>query len=66
MLIFMAWIGSSFNNLFLTYLLVTTLLLLPGLQQKGILPKYGCVLTKKLSELAANTKLNSNTNKKAD
>ncbi|KAF5300234.1 hypothetical protein FQR65_LT09188 [Abscondita terminalis] len=31
----LAWIGNSFNNLFLTYLFITTLLLVPGLEHHG-------------------------------
>lgn len=46
----LAWIGNSFNNLFLTYLLVTVILLIPGMEHHGILHKYGTVLTEKLSD----------------
>jgi len=51
-LAFLAWIGNSFNNLFLTYLLVTILLLMPGMEYHGILHKYGSTLSHKLSECA--------------
>ncbi|MEE6508551.1 hypothetical protein FKM82_021821 [Ascaphus truei] len=35
-----AWIGQQVHNLFLTYLIVSFLLLLPGLNKHGILTKY--------------------------
>ncbi|KAK4876418.1 hypothetical protein RN001_012840 [Aquatica leii] len=49
-MLFMAWIGNSFNNLFLTYLFITTLLLIPGLEHHGIIKKYGTAISNKLSE----------------
>jgi len=36
----LAYIGNKVNNLVLTYFIVTTVLLLPGLSQRGILHKY--------------------------
>jgi len=51
-LAFLAWIGNSFNNLFLTYILATVLLLVPGMEHHGILHKYGNALTQKISECA--------------
>ncbi|KAG8432971.1 hypothetical protein GDO86_017296 [Hymenochirus boettgeri] len=35
-----AWIGQQVHNLFLTYLMVSFLLLLPGLNKHGIITKY--------------------------
>ncbi|KAM8934551.1 ADP-ribosylation factor-like protein 6-interacting protein 1 [Pelodytes ibericus] len=35
-----AWIGQQVHNLFLTYLIVSFLLLLPGLNKHGIITKY--------------------------
>lgn len=32
----LAWIGSTFNNLFLVYLVVLGLAMYPGLKEKGI------------------------------
>lgn len=32
----LAWIGSTFNNLFLLYLTVLVLAMYPGLKEKGI------------------------------
>lgn len=43
MLCVMAFIGSTINNTFLLYLLTTIILLLPGLQNKGLCK---CVLSK--------------------
>lgn len=34
--IMLAWIGSTFNNLFLLYLTGLVLLMYPGLKEKGI------------------------------
>ncbi|OXA55508.1 ADP-ribosylation factor-like protein 6-interacting protein 1 [Folsomia candida] len=39
-LLFMAWIGNAVNNLFLTYLFVVFLALLPGLLHRRILHVY--------------------------
>ncbi|KAK6637512.1 hypothetical protein RUM44_007934 [Polyplax serrata] len=40
----LSWIGNSINNLFLTYLAVTSILLLPGIQQRGLIDQYkGCI-----------------------
>ncbi|XP_053551264.1 ADP-ribosylation factor-like protein 6-interacting protein 1 [Bombina bombina] len=36
----LAWIGQQVDNLLLTYLLVTFLLLIPGLNKHGIITKY--------------------------
>ncbi|KAM4698410.1 ADP-ribosylation factor-like protein 6-interacting protein 1 [Rhinophrynus dorsalis] len=35
-----AWIGQQVHNLFLTYLIVSFLLLLPGLNKHGVITKY--------------------------
>uniref|UniRef100_A0A8C5WCN1 ARL6 interacting reticulophagy regulator 1 n=1 Tax=Leptobrachium leishanense TaxID=445787 RepID=A0A8C5WCN1_9ANUR len=35
-----AWIGQQVHNLLLTYLIVTSVLLLPGLNKHGIITKY--------------------------
>lgn len=39
-LLVLAWIGEQFHNLLLTYMLVMSLLLLPGLNRHGVLSKY--------------------------
>nr|XP_035108533.2 ADP-ribosylation factor-like protein 6-interacting protein 1 [Callithrix jacchus] len=35
-----AWVGQPVHNLLLTYLIATSLLLLPGLNQRGIISEY--------------------------
>lgn len=37
--IVLAWVGSTFNNLFLVYLTVLVLAMYPGLKEKGIIKK---------------------------
>ncbi|XP_067136720.1 ADP-ribosylation factor-like protein 6-interacting protein 1 [Centruroides vittatus] len=49
-LIFVAWIGSLVDNLFLTYLCVIQLVMLPGLKHNGILDKY----TSKIVQMVKN------------
>ncbi|XP_068228349.1 ADP-ribosylation factor-like protein 6-interacting protein 1 [Palaemon carinicauda] len=39
-LIFFAWLGNTIDNLLLTYLIVTVIVLLPGMKQHGVLQKY--------------------------
>ncbi|XP_050688446.1 ADP-ribosylation factor-like protein 6-interacting protein 1 [Eriocheir sinensis] len=48
-LLFSAWIGSNINNLFLTYLIVLFLVLLPGLKHHGIIKKYFSSIIKAVS-----------------
>lgn len=55
-LIMLAWLGNVFNNLFLTYLFVTIMLLIPGMEYHGILRRYGVVMHQKLSNFAAEAK----------
>ncbi|XP_048871131.1 ADP-ribosylation factor-like protein 6-interacting protein 1 [Brienomyrus brachyistius] len=50
-LVVMAWIGQQVHNLFLTYLIVTVLLLLPGLNQHGILSKYTGMAKREINKL---------------
>ncbi|XP_023680919.1 ADP-ribosylation factor-like protein 6-interacting protein 1 [Paramormyrops kingsleyae] len=50
-LVVMAWIGQQVHNLFLTYLIVTVLLLLPGLNQHGILAKYTGMAKREINKL---------------
>ncbi|KAB0795566.1 hypothetical protein PPYR_12405 [Photinus pyralis] len=45
----LAWIGNTFNNLFLTYTLITTFLLIPGLIRHRILDNCVDFISKKLS-----------------
>lgn len=63
-LTFFAWIGNIFNNLFLTYLVVISILLVPGLEKQGILPKYGNMLSQKLCDFSTSAKLMAAKNKK--
>lgn len=60
-MVLLAWVGNGFNNLFLTYILITIILLIPGMEHHGILHKYGSVLTQKLSDC---TKMKSSEAKK--
>lgn len=55
-LILLAWLGNVFNNLFLTYLLVTIMLLVPGMEYHGILRRYGVLMSQKLSDFATDAK----------
>ncbi|XP_045117627.1 ADP-ribosylation factor-like protein 6-interacting protein 1 [Portunus trituberculatus] len=50
-LLFFAWIGSNINNLFLTYLIVVFLVLLPGLKHQGIIKKYFSTIIKAVSSI---------------
>lgn len=42
----LAWIGNSVNNLFITYLLVLTAVMLPGMLHLGIIQQYTKIFTK--------------------
>ncbi|XP_056609815.1 ADP-ribosylation factor-like protein 6-interacting protein 1 [Triplophysa dalaica] len=50
-LLAVAWIGQQVHNLFLTYLIVTFLLLLPGLNQHGIITKYAGMAKREINKL---------------
>ncbi|MGH0124210.1 UNVERIFIED_CONTAM: hypothetical protein FKN15_024639 [Acipenser sinensis] len=50
-LLAMAWIGQQVHNLFLTYLIVSFLLLLPGLNQQGIISKYAGMAKREINKL---------------
>lgn len=50
-LVAMAWIGQQVHNLFLTYLVVSFLLLLPGLNQHGIITKYAGMAKREINKL---------------
>lgn len=52
----LAWLGNAFNNLFLTYLFVTIMLLVPGMEYHGILRRYGVLMSQKLSDFAVDAK----------
>ncbi|XP_023239837.1 ADP-ribosylation factor-like protein 6-interacting protein 1 [Centruroides sculpturatus] len=51
-LIFVAWIGSLVDNLFLTYLCVIQLVMLPGLKHNGILDKYTSKIVQMIKNFA--------------
>ncbi|XP_017780637.1 PREDICTED: ADP-ribosylation factor-like protein 6-interacting protein 1 isoform X2 [Nicrophorus vespilloides] len=53
-----AWIGNIIHNLLLIYMVVTFLFLVPGMEKRGILQKYGCIITDKIADLATNAKMN--------
>ncbi|XP_018336434.1 ADP-ribosylation factor-like protein 6-interacting protein 1 isoform X3 [Agrilus planipennis] len=55
-LISMAYIGNLFNNLFLTYIFITSTLLIPGMLHNGMLQKYGAIITQAFSGIADNLK----------
>ncbi|XP_025858962.2 ADP-ribosylation factor-like protein 6-interacting protein 1 [Vulpes vulpes] len=46
-----AWVGQQVHNLLLTYLIVTFLLLLPGLNQHGIILKYIGMAKREINKL---------------
>ncbi|KAL4624512.1 ADP-ribosylation factor-like protein 6-interacting protein 1 [Arapaima gigas] len=50
-LVVMAWIGQQVHNLFLTYVIVSVLLLLPGLNQHGIITKYAGMAKREINKL---------------
>ncbi|KAG7459404.1 hypothetical protein MATL_G00210270 [Megalops atlanticus] len=50
-LVVVAWIGQQVHNLFLTYLIVSFLLLLPGLNQHGIITKYAGMVKREINKL---------------
>uniref|UniRef100_A0AAY5EDF7 RETREG1-3/ARL6IP-like N-terminal reticulon-homology domain-containing protein n=1 Tax=Electrophorus electricus TaxID=8005 RepID=A0AAY5EDF7_ELEEL len=50
-LVVVAWIGQQVHNLFLTYLIVSFLLLLPGLSQHGIINKYCGMAKREINKL---------------
>lgn len=60
----LAYIGSVVNNLFLTYLLVTFILLAPGLNQHGMLDKWTGGISKLFNDLIENAKSRVAQNKK--
>lgn len=51
-LVFMAWLGNNVDNMLLTYALVTFVCLVPGMENKGILRRYGGLLTDKIADMA--------------
>ncbi|XP_023013932.1 ADP-ribosylation factor-like 6 interacting protein 1 isoform X2 [Leptinotarsa decemlineata] len=53
---FLAWIGGTVNNLFLTYVFVLLLLLLPGMAYNGFLNKGLETLSKIFTDLVENAK----------
>jgi len=55
-LLILAWLGNAIHNLFLTYIVVTGMLLMPGMQSHGILQRYGSLVTDKIAEMAINAK----------
>ncbi|XP_054614386.1 ADP-ribosylation factor-like protein 6-interacting protein 1 [Dunckerocampus dactyliophorus] len=50
-LLVVAWIGQQVHNLFLAYVIVSFLLLLPGLNQHGVLSKYACMAKREINKL---------------
>ncbi|XP_008336275.3 ADP-ribosylation factor-like protein 6-interacting protein 1, partial [Cynoglossus semilaevis] len=50
-LLVVAWIGQQVHNLLLTYIIVSFLLLLPGLNQHGIITKYTSMAKREINKL---------------
>uniref|UniRef100_A0A674D1B7 ARL6 interacting reticulophagy regulator 1 n=1 Tax=Salmo trutta TaxID=8032 RepID=A0A674D1B7_SALTR len=50
-LVAVAWMGQQVHNLFLTYLIVSFLLLLPGLNQHGVISKYAGMAKREINKL---------------
>ncbi|CAL8305217.1 unnamed protein product [Merluccius merluccius] len=50
-LLAMAFIGQQVHNLFLTYLIVSFLLLLPGMNQHGVITKYTAMAKREINKL---------------
>lgn len=55
-LLFASWIGCRVSSWILTYVIVVTLLLLPGLEFHGVLRKYTLAFTHKFNELSEQAK----------
>ncbi|XP_077590466.1 ADP-ribosylation factor-like protein 6-interacting protein 1 [Stigmatopora nigra] len=53
-LLVVAWIGQQVHNLLLTYLIVSLMLLLPGLNQHGVLTKYAAMAKREFNKLIKN------------
>ncbi|XP_037113386.1 ADP-ribosylation factor-like protein 6-interacting protein 1 [Syngnathus acus] len=53
-LLAVAWIGQQVHNLLLTYLIVSLMLLLPGLNQHGVLSKYAAMAKREINKLIKN------------
>jgi len=51
-LVTLAYLGNRINNFFLAYLLTLALMMLPGLQRKGLLQQHFSQLTAKVMEMA--------------
>lgn len=61
-LLVLAWIGSAMNNLFLTYLLLLVVVMLPGMEHQGLITKYGgCALVKIREMINKSAKLKPDT-----
>jgi len=50
-LLALAWLGNKINNFFLAYLLTLGLMMLPGLQRRGLLQKHMSMLSAKFTEM---------------
>ncbi|XP_019745511.1 ADP-ribosylation factor-like protein 6-interacting protein 1 [Hippocampus comes] len=53
-LLALAWIGQQVHNLLLTYLIVSLLLLLPGLNQHSVFSKYTAMAKREINKLIKN------------
>lgn len=60
-LLILAWLGSSVNNLFLTYLLILMMLMSPGLEQHGLISKYGCCISNRIKNMTKTVKVDNKT-----
>nr|CAH7737463.1 unnamed protein product [Callosobruchus chinensis] len=59
----LTWVGGTIDNLFLTYLLVLTILLLPGMMTNGMLNRSSDTLSKIFNDLIENAKSRVGTKK---
>lgn len=50
-LLFLSWLGNSVNNVFLTYLFVTYMLMLPGLKHSGYFKKFESLIRQYLAKV---------------
>ncbi|CAL8271464.1 unnamed protein product [Lota lota] len=50
-LLIMAFVGQQVHNLFLTYLIVSFLLLLPGMNQHGVITRYTAMAKREINKL---------------
>lgn len=55
-LCFLTWLGGTIDNLFLTFLFITFLIMLPGMLHHGMLVRFTDTFTKLFNDLVENAK----------